>query len=65
MWAKIIINIVADRVLLPLIKELLEYLVNPTTRGLGVDDSDYREITDIMSKSNYNTARPKEAENRP
>jgi len=49
-----IIATVAKELLLPLVIELIKYIVSPTTKDVGIKDSDIQDINMIMSGSSHN-----------
>ena len=49
-----IIKTIAIELLVPLVKELIVYIVNGSTKGTGITDDDFNEISDLMSYSKLN-----------
>jgi len=49
-----IIGTLAIELLVPLVKELLGYIVNSATKGTGITNEDYEDISDLMSYSSRN-----------
>ena len=48
---EIILTIVADKLLIPLIKNLLTYIVDPDNKNTGVSNIDFTDLEDLMKKS--------------
>lgn len=49
-----IIATVAKELLLPLVIELIKYIVSPNTKDIGIDDENALQIKTIMSASKHN-----------
>jgi len=48
---EIILTIVADKLLIPLIKNLLAYIVDPNNKNIGINDNEYSDLEDLMQES--------------